>query len=300
MPPGADGGWLTRRLGIRYPIVAAPMFLASSVTLLRAVADAGGVGVIPALNFRSTAELVQGLAALRGQPFGVNLILLGNPRLADDLEACAEARVPLIVTSLGDPTVVAARAGSWDACVLCDVTNERHAIKARNAGAEGLVAVTAGAGGHGGVVSPFVLGPVIAEATGLPVLLAGGVVDGRSLAAALALGYCGVYVGTRFLATRESAASEGHKKAVLEARLNDVEYTAEVTGHPANFLSASLAAFRQAGTSGLSSRAWRDVYSGGQSAALTEGLPGAGEVVRNFMLSYEEALRSAAAFSPLR
>ncbi|HEX2863787.1 MAG TPA: nitronate monooxygenase [Deinococcales bacterium] len=291
------GTWLTRRLGVRYPIVAAPMFLASNVALLRAVADAGAIGVIPSLNFRTTAELAAGLASLEDRPYGVNLILLNNPRLADDLAVCREARAPLVLTSLGDPAPVARQVREWGGCVVCDVTTQRHALKAAQAGAEALVAVTAGAGGHGGTASPLVLGPVIARETGLPVLLAGGVARGSAVTAALALGYAGVYAGTRFLATRESAAPDAHKQGIVAAGLEDIEFTPEVSGHPANFLHSSLNAFREARHNGTPVKAWRDVFSAGQAAALVGEVPAAAEVVATLMEEHARAVASMTAFS---
>ena len=191
---------ITRMLGIRYPIVAAPMFLVSNAPLLQAVAEAGGIGVIPSLNFRTHQAFREFLESFpEGVPFGVNLILKGNPRLEEDLEAVVERRVPLVVTSLGDPTRVVERVKAYGGVVWCDVVGLRHGRKAVEAGADALVAVACGAGGHAGRVSPFVLGPWLREELGVPVLIAGGIATGRQVLAALALGD-GVYIGSRFLA----------------------------------------------------------------------------------------------------
>ncbi len=272
---------ITRQLNIRYPIVAAPMFLVSSPELLIAVYRAGGIGVIPTLNFR-TAEAYR--AFLRDFPsdvaFGVNLILHGNPRLEEDLAATVERRVPLVVTSLGDPTEVVSAVHAYGGRVWCDVIGRRHAEKAALAGADALVAVAAGAGGHAGRISPLVLAPWLKRITRLPVLVAGGIATGRGLLAALALGD-GAYIGTRFLATRESAAPDAYKRALLEASPEEIEYTEEVTGVAGNFLRRSLERFRAGGA-----RAWKEVWSAGHGVAFIDDLPSAAELMERLLREY--------------
>lgn len=274
---------ITRMLGIRYPIVAAPMFLVSNAPLLQAVAEAGGIGVIPSLNFRTHEGFREFLEAFLDLPFGVNPILKDNPRLEVDLEAVVKRKVPLVVTSLGDPTRVVERVKAYGGVVWCDVVGYRHAKKAVEAGADALVAVAAGAGGHAGRVSPFVLGPWLKEAFGLPVLIAGGLATGRQLLAALALGD-GAYIGTRFIATRESAAPLEYKEALLRATPEEIEYTPEVTGVHANFLKESLARFRERG-----GKAWKEVYSAGHGVAFIRDIPSALEVVERLVAEYYEA-----------
>ncbi len=274
---------VTRMLGIRYPIVAAPMFLVSNRPLLEAVARAGGIGLIPTLNFRQHADYRAFLQSWpSGLPFGVNLILRHNPRLEEDLAATVEHRVPLVVTSLGDPTLVVEAVHTYGGKVWCDVVGLRHAKKAAAAGADALVAVAGGAGGHAGTISPFVLAPWLRQETGLPVLVAGGISTGRQMLAALALGD-GVYVGTRFIATRESGASEEYKRALLGASPEEIVYTPEVTGVPANFLKSSLEA---AGKEGA--RPWKDVWSAGHGVALIDDIPPAGVLVERLVLEYEQ------------
>jgi nitronate monooxygenase len=275
---------ITRMLGIRYPIVAAPMFLVSNRPLLEAVARAGAIGLIPTLNFRDHAGYRRFLEDWpAGLPFGVNLILRHNPRLEEDLEATVEHRVPLVVTSLGDPTPVVESVHAYGGKVWCDVVNLKHARKAAVAGADALVAVASGAGGHAGAVSPLVLAPWLRRETGLPVLVAGGVSTGEQLLAGLALGD-GVYVGTRFIATRESGASEEYKRALLAASPADVVYTPEVTGVAANFLRDSLERLGQDGA-----RPWKDVWSAGHGVALINDLPPAGELVARLVAGYRRA-----------
>jgi nitronate monooxygenase len=278
---------ITRMLSIRYPIVAAPMFLVSGARLLLAVAEAGGIGVIPSLNFRTHQAFREFLESFpQGVPFGVNLILKDNPRLEEDLLAVAERRVPLVVTSLGDPTRVVEKVKAYGGVVWCDVVGLRHGKKAVEAGADALVAVASGAGGHAGQVSPFVLGPWLREELGVPVLIAGGIATGRQLLAALALGD-GAYIGTRFIATLESEAPLEYKEALLRATPEDILYTPEVTGVPANFLRDSLERFRQGG-----GKAWKEVYSAGHGVAFIREIPSAKEVVARLVAEYQEAKKA--------
>ena len=274
---------ITRMLGIRYPIVAAPMFLVSNPPLLVAVAEAGGIGVMPSLNFRTHEGFREFLEAFPDLPFGVNLILKDNPRLEEDLKAVVERKVPLVVTSLGDPSRVVEAVKAYGGVVWCDVVGFRHAKKAVEAGADALVAVASGAGGHAGTISPFVLGPWLKEAFGVPVLIAGGLSTGRHLVAALALGD-GAYIGTRFIATQESAAPLEYKEALLRATPEEVEYTPEVTGVHANFLRESLTRFRAGG-----GKAWKEVYSAGHGVAFIKDIPSAKEVVKRLVAEYLEA-----------
>ena len=273
---------ITRMLGIRYPIVVAPMFLVSTPALLQAVAEAGAIAVIPSLNFRTPEAFRAFLEAFPDLPFGVNLILKDNPRLEADLEAVEARRVPLVVTSLGDPTPVIERVHAYGGRVFADVVGLRHAKKAAAAGADALVAVAAGAGGHAGKISPFVLGPWLKAETGLPVLIAGGLASGRHLLAALALGDAG-YFGTRFIATPEAGAPPDYKAMLLESEPEDVVYTPEVTGVPANFLKASLDRFR------AGAKPWKEVYSAGHGVAFIREVVPAAELVRRIAAEYHQA-----------
>jgi len=271
---------VTRMLGIRYPIVAAPMFLVSNRPLLEAVARAGGIGLIPPLNFRRHEDYRRFLESWPQElPFGVNIILRHNPRLTEDLQATIEHRVPLVVTSLGDPTPVIEAVHDYGGKVWCDVVNLKHARKAAAAGADALVAVASGAGGHAGILSPFVLAPWLRRETGLPVLVAGGISTGEQMLAALALGD-GVYVGTR----KESGASEEYKQALVAASPDEIVYTPEVTGVPANFLRTSLERLGQEGV-----RPWKDVWSAGHGVAFIDDLPPAAELIERLVTEYQQA-----------
>ena len=294
---------VTRMLGIRYPIISAPMFLVSNPDMLVAVGEAGGLGAMPALNARSSEafrEAVREIKRRTNAPFGVNLILLNNPRIQEDLAVCLEERVPLIITSLGDPTELIAAAHERGLRVFCDVVNARHAKKAKAAGADALIAVSAGAGGHAGVITPFVLVPWLKRETGLPVVAAGGLADGATLAAALALGADAGYFGTRFIASTEAPVDEAFKAAIVAAGPEDIEYTPDVTGHPANFLKASVAQWRAAGHEGGSElKRWRDVWSAGQTVGLIDAVKPCADIVRDLVTEYEAARAAMPAYASL-
>jgi nitronate monooxygenase len=275
---------LLQRLGVRYPIVAAPMFLVSNAPLLEAVGRAGAIGAVPSLNFRTHEQFRAFLDAFpREVPFGVNLILASD-RLAEDLAAVVERKVPLIITSLGDPTATIEKVRGYGGMVWSDVISLRHAQKAAQAGADALVAVASGAGGHAGTISPFVLGPWLKQELEIPVVIAGGLSQGRHLAAALALGADAAYFGTRFIATRESAASLDYKEALLRAGPEDIEYSDEVTGVKGNYLRDSLQRYKETG-----GKAWKDIWSAGQGVAFVEDILPAGELVARLVAEYEAA-----------
>ncbi len=269
-------------LGIRYPIVVAPMFLVSTPALLQAVAEAGAIAVIPSLNFRTHGEFAAFLEAFPELPFGVNLILRDNPRLQEDLEAVVRRRVPLVVTSLGDPAPVVERVKAYGGRVFADVVGLRHAKKAKHRGVDALVAVGCGAGGHAGRVNPLVLAPWLREELGLPVLMAGGLATGRHLLAALALADAG-YFGTRFIASVESGAGRDYRRMLLRAGPEDVVYTDRVTGVPANFLAESLK------RAGPGAKPWKEVHSAGHSVAFVRAVLPAGELVRQIAEEYHRA-----------
>lgn len=287
---------ITRMLGIRYPILAAPMFLISDVGMVVAVSEAGGLGTFPALNYRSSElfrAAVQEIKAQTRAPFGVNLIIHGNPRLEADLRVCLEEGVPLIITSLGNPAAVIEMAHAHGAKVFCDVIGLKHAQKCAAVGADAVIAVSAGAGGHAGTISPFVLIPFLKEHLSIPILAAGGISDGRGMVAALALGASAAYLGTRFIATTESPAPALYKDMIVQALPEDIEYTPEVSGHPANFLRASLETFRASGEKAsnamLRPSAWKDVWSAGQGVGLIDDLPSCRELVKRMISEYEAA-----------
>lgn len=294
---------ITRMLGIRYPIVSAPMFLISDVAMVVAVSEAGGLGTFPALNYRTTEQFRSAVQEIKTQttaPFGVNLIIHGNPRLETDLRVCLEEGVPVIITSLGNPEQVIKAAHAHGAKVFCDVIGLKHAEKCAAVGADAVIAVSAGAGGHAGTISPFVLVPFLKRHLAIPVLAAGGISDGAGMVAAFALGASAVYLGTRFIATEEAPAPQGYKDMILQAVPEDIEYTPEVSGHPANFLKPSLETFRANGEQGadtmLRPSAWKEVWSAGHGVGLIQDLPTCRDLVQRLISEYEATRKALPVF----
>lgn len=231
---------LTQHLKCDLPIIAAPMFLVSSPALVIAASEAGGVGTFPTLNYRTPEQLETGLKFIQKstqKSFGVNLIVhKTNKRWETDLKICSENKVPFFITSLGSPEKVIASVKSYGAHVYCDVTNVKHAKKVLDQGADGLIAVCAGAGGHAGPHSPFSLVTELLELTSKPVIVAGAVANGASILASLALGASGVSMGTRFIASHEAQASEEYKKAILNSKAENIQKSQKLTGIPASVI----------------------------------------------------------------
>ncbi|WP_254330053.1 NAD(P)H-dependent flavin oxidoreductase [Corallococcus exiguus] len=272
-------------LGIRYPIIAAPMFLVSNAALLEAAGRAGAIGAVPSLNYRTAQAYRDFLNTFpKDVPFGVNLILKWAERLEEDVAATVERKVPMVITSLGDPTPIVERVHAYGGKVWSDVISLRHAEKAVKAGVDALVAVGSGAGGHAGNLSPMVLGPWLKAELGVPVVLAGALSTGRHLAATLALGMDGAYVGTRFLATEEAGAAPDYKQALVDSGPEDLEYTKEVTGVHGNFIKSALERFRSG-----QGKAWKDTWSAGQGVAFVKDVLPAATVVERMVREYSEA-----------
>lgn len=281
---------LTDLFGLRYPIICAPMFLISNPDMLVAAAQAGIMGAMPSLNYRSTEEFAAALTEIRARTqgaFAVNLIVLHNDRLQADLAVCIQHRVPLIITSLGNPGAVIEQVHAYGGKVFCDVVNLKHALKVKEAGADGLIAVSQGAGGHAGAIVSNVLVPYLIEQTGLPVLAAGGMSTGRQLHAALALGAIGGYVGTRFIASTESPAPEAYKEMLIKSGPEEIVLSDQVTGHSANFLKSSLEQY-QSNAEGLAR--WRDVWSAGQGVALIQDTAPMAVLVERMAVEYWKSL----------
>ena len=317
---------LTRLLGIRYPIVGAPMFLVSTPRLVAAVSEAGGLGAVPSLNYRKGEELrvaLREIGSLTAAPFAVNLIVnRSNPYREEHAKICLDEGVPVFVTSLGSPESVIRDAHGNGAKVLCDVVDLAYATKVQDLGADGVVAVGAGAGGHAGRTIPTVLVPYLKSRLSVPVLAAGGIADGRGMLAMMALGADGVYVGTRFIASEEAEVVDGYKRAVLDSGPEDILYTARPTGTHANFirtpyldkLGTELAWWERAlyrspatkrwakalriltisramrGSAQGGGKAWKDIWSAGQSVGLIGEVKPAGAIVRDMVAEYETAL----------
>lgn len=241
---------LTSTLAIRYPVIMAPMFLVSNEAMVRSAMEQGIAGTFPSLNYRREGELKDVLDRLNQHhslhpqgTYGVNLIVQKtNPLYAKHLLICADAKVPLYITSLGSPKEVIAAAHSYGAKVLCDVTNLAHAEKAAQAGCDGFIAVTAGAGGHAGPYPMHVLVPSLqAHFPGKLLVAAGGIAHGNQIASALLLGADGVSIGTRFIASHEASVSNEYKNAILQYGMDDIVLTERLSGTPCNIINTPAA-----------------------------------------------------------
>jgi nitronate monooxygenase len=309
---------------LRLPVVAAPMFLASGPDLVLACCRAGIVGTFPAKNQRDLDGLDQwlqqissGLAASTTQtgdqpaPYGVNLIVHpSNKTLEQELDLCAAYRVPIIITSLGAVTQIVDRVHAYGGIVFHDVVNRRHAEKAAAAGVDGLIAVSAGAGGHTGLANPFALIAEIRRFFNGTLLLAGSLGSGSDIAAAQIIGADLAYMGTRFLATRECAADAAYKAMIHESQLADITTTAAVSGITANFLQPSLdragisadgpavtgainvdADMADAFTTAANQpKPWRDIWSAGHGVGSIDNSPSVADLVQTLQQDYHAAV----------
>lgn len=288
---------VSEMLGIEYPIIGAPMFLVSYPDLVCAVSNAGGIGAMPALNYRTTDELRRGLAEIRARtqkPIGINLILHKehNPRWAEQFAVCLEFKVELLITSLGSPRSIIKEAKSVGAKVFCDVTTLKHANIVAKAGADALIAVAQGAGGHAGAISPFALIPYLkAEIPDLPVVAAGAISTGRQMAAAFALGADAVYVGTRLIATPEAQAYDEYKQMLIDSAPEEIIYSAKISGIPANWLKRSIDKldkdFKPEAGLSVDAKSWKEVWSAGHGVAQIKDIRPAAEIIRSMVEEYE-------------
>lgn len=230
----------TRLLNIRFPIIGAPMFLVSNVEMVVAVSEAGGVGAFPALNYRPIEEYKKALRDMKvrtKKPIGVNIIVnRSNTRQGEDLKYALDAGVELFITSLGNPKEVISDAHKNGAKVLSDVTNLDHALKVQDMGVDGVIAVGSGAGGHAGPISPLVLIPWLKEKLTIPVVAAGGITEGKQMAAAIALGAGAVSIGTRFIASTEANVDSSYKDAIVKSTPEDIVLTKRISGIPASVI----------------------------------------------------------------
>lgn len=227
----------TKMMGCDYPIIAAPMFLVSNEPLVAAASNAGGIGATPSLNWRTTENFSSALDTIRAQtnrPYAINLIVnKSNPRLERDLETIVAHKVPMVITSLGNPQKVIEAVHGYGGKVFCDVTDLAYALKVQALGADGVIAVASGAGGHAGPISPLVLIPYLKEKLTIPVIAAGGIATGRQMAAALILGADAVSIGTRFIASTEAGVADSYKDAIVTSEPHDIVLTPRISGTPA-------------------------------------------------------------------
>jgi len=225
---------LTELLGIELPIIMAPMFLVTNVEMIVQAGESGIAGCIPALNFRTIEDLEKGLKEIKSRsnkPFGVNLIVNKSNILAKkQLHKCLDMGVNFFITSLGSPEEVIKESKKLGIKVFCDVIEENYAKKVEGLGADGIIAVNNGAGGHLGNIPASVLVPALKSVCKIPVISAGGVGTGSGILSMLALGADGLSIGTPFIATKESGVSDEYKKACVEYSAEDIVVTTKLSG----------------------------------------------------------------------
>ena len=308
----------------RLPVVAAPMFLVSDDKMTIASCTSGIVGTFPALNQLTTEGFEQWVITIKEAlatfqqdhpdkpcgPYGVNLIVhRSNPRVQADLEVCVKHQVPLIITSLGAVKDVVEAVHSYGGVVFHDITNRRHAEKAMEAGVDGVILVSGGAGGHAGTLNPFALLSEIKSFFDGTILLAGSLSTGRDVAAARAMGADLAYMGTRFIAAKENNAPEAYKEMICEACAQDIVYTPSVSGVPANFMRQSLIQngfdieklmdpasvdFGKKLTVDGEAQAWKNIWSAGHGVSAIDDVPTISELVDRLEEEYREAIRELA------
>jgi nitronate monooxygenase len=294
--------------GLSVPAIAAPMFLVSGPDLVVEACRGGVIGTFPSLNQRSTAgyeewlsEIEERLSGGEFARYGVNLIVhKTNARLEADLEVTVRHRAPLVITSLGAVREVVDAIHSYGGAVFHDVIHLHHARKAAEAGADGLIAVCAGAGGHAGILNPFAFAAEIRAFFGKTVILAGAITNGSQIAAAELMGADLAYLGTRFINTRESLASQGYKEMIQASSAKDIVYTPSISGVNANFLRASIAAagldpdhLPAAGELRIRMddevRVWKHIWSAGQGVGGIDDVPSTAELCARLVREYREA-----------
>ncbi|MGB5983392.1 MAG: nitronate monooxygenase family protein [Nonlabens sp.] len=306
---------LTDRLSL--PVVAAPMFLISGPELVVECCKNGIVGTFPALNQRSSEGFEEWLIQIKtalsdweeetgkqAAPYGVNLIVHGsNPRLEADLKLCMKHQVPLIITSLGAVSDVVNAVHSYGGVVFHDVIKKRHAEKVMEAGVDGLILVCAGAGGHAGTLNPM---PFVREVRSFfngTILLSGAMSSGQDVASALQMGADLAYLGTRFINTDESKATDEYREMIIDAGSSDIVYTAAISGVSANFLGASLQAAGitqdQLQATGkidfgkemdTEAKAWKTIWSAGQGVATVKDSIPTKELIDRMKAEFKEAI----------
>ncbi|HAV36298.1 MAG TPA: nitronate monooxygenase [Massilia sp.] len=301
------------------PVIASPMFIASGPALVAAQCKAGIVGSFPALNARPAELLDTWLTDLQRElaeykeanpdaivgPIAVNQIVhASNVRLEQDVAVCVKHQVPIIISSLrAPPKEMLDAVHGYGGIVLHDVVSIRHAQKALEAGVDGLILVAAGAGGHAGSLSPFALVGEVRKFFKGPIALSGSIATGDAILAAQAMGADFAYIGSRWLATKESNVSEDYRNAIVESSAADIVYTNLFTGVHGNYLKKSIVnagldpdalpesdkSKMSFGDGGSKAKAWRDIWGAGQGVGLMDDVPTTAEMVERLKAEYEAA-----------
>ena len=310
---------------VRLPVIGSPLFIISNPKLVIAQCQAGIVGSMPALNARPASQLDEWLAEITetlaawdrahpdqpAAPYAINQIVhKTNDRLEHDMTVCAKYRVPIVITSLGARPEINQAVHGWGGIVLHDIINNAFAHKAVEKGADGLIAVAAGAGGHAGVKSPFALVQEIREWFDGPLALSGSMSTGDAVLAAQAMGADLAYIGSAFIATDEARASDAYKQCIVDSTSDDIVYSNLFTGVHGNYLKASV---RNAGldpenlpesdpsrmnfSGGGSAKAWKDIWGCGQGIGAVKAVMPAAELVARLEREYAQARQRLSAIA---
>ncbi|MGY0195347.1 NAD(P)H-dependent flavin oxidoreductase [Leptothrix sp. BB-4] len=301
---------------LRLPVIGSPLFIISNPKLVIAQCQAGIIGSMPALNARPASQLDEWLAEITealaawdaahpdtpAAPFAINQIVhKSNDRLEQDLEVCARYKVPLVITSLGAREDLNRAVHSWGGLVMHDIINNAFAHKAIDKGADGLIAVAAGAGGHAGTKSPFALIQEIRQWFDGPLALSGSIASGGAVLAAQAMGADLAYIGSAFIATDEARASDAYKQCIVDSNSDDIVYSSLFTGVHGNYLKPSIRAagmdpdaLPEADPSkmnfgGDAKKAWKDIWGCGQGIGAIDRVVPAAERVRQLAEEYAAA-----------
>ncbi len=300
----------------KFPVIASPLFIISNPKLVIEQCKAGVIGSMPALNARPASQLDEWLAEITealaahdrahpdqpSAPFAINQIVhKSNDRLEHDMQLCVKYKVPVIITSLGAREDINQAAHSYGGVVLHDIINNKFAHKAIEKGADGLIAVAAGAGGHAGTKSPFALIQEIRQWFDGPVALSGSIASGGAILAAQAMGADFAYIGSAFIATHEARAAEAYKQAIVDCNSDDIVYSNLFTGVHGNYLAPSI---RAAGLDpdnlpesdpskmnfgGDAKKAWKDIWGCGQGIGAVTAVVTAAERIAQLKKEYQEA-----------
>lgn len=296
---------------LRIPAIAAPMFLVSGPELVLAACRAGIVGSFPANNARTIEELDRWMTQIAAglaeadAPWAINIMVHRTyERTAEEMELVMKHRPPIVITALGSPKDIVAAIQSYGGIVLADVNSLTYARKAASVGVDGLVLVSAGAGGHTGPLSAFAFVPAVREFFDGIIVLGGAIGTGQAIRAAEILGADFAYLGTRLIASRESIAHAEYKQMLIEASADEIVLSASLTGVPANWLKGSLvaagfdptqmgpaAAIELGRPETTQAKRWRDVWSAGQGVGAVRGIETIGEIVDSLADEYEAAKR---------
>ena len=301
---------------IQMPVICSPLFIISNPKLVIAQCKAGVIGSFPALNARPAEKLEEWLIEISealaehdaahpeapSAPFAVNQIVhKSNDRLQHDLDLCVKYKVPLVITSLGARPELNDAVHSYGGVVFHDVINVEHAKKALSKGADGIIAVAAGAGGHAGQMSPFALVQEIRQFFDGPIALSGSIATGGAVLAAQAMGADYGYIGSAFIATHEANADEAYKQMIVDSAANDIVYSNLFTGVHGNYLKGSIlragmdpadlpqssaAAMSFSSESLAGKKAWKDIWGSGQGIGAVTQVQGAGELVAQLKAEY--------------